>query len=33
MFDSNIGATKEEEKNIKIFERILKCCKKTSFKR
>jgi len=27
MFDSNIGATKEEEKNIKIFETILKCCK------
>ena len=28
MFNSNIGATKEEEKNIKIFETILKCCKK-----
>ena len=28
MFDSNIGVTKEEEENIKIFETILKCCKK-----
>ena len=28
MFDSNIGATKEEEDNIKLFETILKCCKK-----